>query len=97
MKVEVEAESPDRTHMYFRADSGAASDYWHVGITTDDRARTWYTVDHDGAVVYELSAREVRTNERGTIATECFVTSRMREPIPAEIMSHLPAPHRVRA
>ncbi len=90
MQIEVESLSPDRTQMWF-TDRDAGT-HWGIEIITEAwGGRAYYCVTHDGWVVYELTAREVRTNNRGTIATECFRMRKPSEPIPACVMSHLPA------
>lgn len=89
MQIEVESLSPDRTITWFR-DPNEPSTHWGLEIVTDPNGRAYYTVTHDGWVVQEVTAREVRVNERGTIATEVFRTYGPMEAIPACVASHLP-------
>jgi len=79
-KTEVEAVTADKTHIYLR-NSDAEGEYWQVTVLSDPN-NFWYTVLHDGWVVYEMKHRRADN--------ALFTTWRAREPIPDAVMSHLP-------
>ena len=76
------------TRTYFRDAEGR--ERWAITLITEPHGYAWYTVTHDGWVVLELKCRELRTNESGAFATDCFATGKARETIPDYVMSHLP-------
>jgi len=88
MKIIVETISADKTRTWFQDSDGC--EHWAIELTTEPNGHAWYCVTFDGWVVWELKCRELRINERGVFATDCFATGKPRQEIPAYVLSHLP-------
>lgn len=79
LRLEVEPLGDNRVKTFFTYEGT----YWEIDHTFRPH-RAWWVVMHDGWVVAEMAYREFMDGP------EIRWVGRVREPIPAEVSSHLP-------